>query len=288
MTSHDAHHPELPFDAEATGFIAHNAVWLAMAGNLAYEDEKTIRETVRKWGFNRFRFLHASTEMGTSGTLFPVDTQGFVCTGPKATLIAFRGTEVLNVKDWFTDLMVGAVPAPVGLGKVHGGFDAAYAVIRPQVELALGEQHDGHLPIWITGHSLGGALALLAGVHLVFERKLPVQGVYTFGQPRVGDRTHAKFVRKVLKDRVVRFVNNQDIVPKVPTPGMFLSYRHHVPELRFDAEGNLTRRKSLIQRSRELISRPRKALPSLGFEALTDHSMENYLEHLRKHARRDV
>lgn len=274
----------IPFDPHIRGYHPHNALWLAAAGNLAYEAEETVRSVVREWGFTRFAFLHASTAMGAVGMPVPVDTQAFVCSGGDATLIAFRGTEPLNIKDWVTDLMIATVYAPVGVGKVHQGFDAAFAAIRPQLELALNEQYDGHSPIWITGHSLGGALSVLAAVQLVFGQKLPVQGVYTFGQPRIGDRTFAKFVGKALQDRVVRFVNDRDIVPQVPGPGMLVNYRHHVPETHFDPEGNLVMKRSWVERTRSLLNGSRRKIPRLGIEAFTDHSMDRYIEQIRRQA----
>jgi len=271
-----------PFDPHIRGYHPHNALWLAAAGNLAYEAEETIRTTVREWGFPRFAFLHASTVMGTAGVPVPVDTQAFVCSGRDTTLIAFRGTEALNIKDWVTDLMIATVYAPVGVGKVHRGFDAAFSAIRPQLELALNEQYDGHSPIWITGHSLGGALSILAAAQLSFAQKLPVQGIYTFGQPRVGDRTFAKFVRKALQDRVVRFVNDRDIVPQVPSPGMLIKYRHHVPDTHFDPEGNLVMRRSWADRTRSFLRGSPRKIAQLGIEGFTDHCMDRYIEHIRR------
>ena len=65
-----------------------------------------------------------------------------------------------------------------------------------------------------TGHSLGGALAVVAAA-----RSKYVGEVYTFGQPRVGNRKYSKQV----KSKVYRFVNNNDIVPRIPPP---LVFRH--------------------------------------------------------------
>lgn len=271
-----------PFDPTARGLHPNNALWLAAAGNLAYESEKVIQKTTREWGFDRCQFLHVSTEMGTGGSVFPVDTQAFVCTGNRATLIAFRGTEPLNVKDWFTDLMIGAVFAPAGLGKVHQGFDTAYRVIQSPLRQLLSDWKADDNPIWIAGHSLGGALAVLAAVDLTLNRKLPVQGVYTFGQPRVGDRTFARSVKRTLGDRLVRFVNNQDVVPQVPTPGMLLSYWHPVPETRFDRDGNLVEKPGWRTRLGLEKGRVKTPLPKLGIEAFTDHSMDRYIERVRR------
>jgi len=271
-----------PFVATAQGYHPNNALWLAAAANLAYEDEKTIRSVVRKWGFDRFRFLHGSSHIESSGVSIPVDTQGYVCRGSEALLIAFRGTEVSKIKDWFTDLMAIAVLAPSGVGKIHKGFAAGLGAVWPQLEQALAEQYDGQVPIWITGHSLGGALATLAASQLRFNANLPVQGLYTFGQPRVGDREFTKFLKLALLGRVIRFINNNDIVPQVPSPGILLKYWHGEREARFDPDGNLILDISWWMRTRSQLKGAMKDVRKLGIDAFADHSMDRYVGLMRK------
>lgn len=264
-----------PFTAGAQGYHPNNALWLAAAANLAYEDPKIIWPVVRSWGFERFRFLHANGRVASAGADVPVDTQAYLCSGRRALLIAFRGTEVAKIKDWFTDLMVTEVPAPIGTGKVHKGFAAALSAVWPQLTHALSELHEGQAPIWITGHSLGGALAVLAAAQL--HSVQPVQGLYTFGQPRVGDREFAKSVSRTLAGRVIRFVNNNDVVPQVPPPGLFLKYWHSEREVRFAPDGQLIFDISLWTRTRSLVEGSMQDLGKLGIDAVTDHSMDRYI-----------
>lgn len=151
------------------------------------------------------------------------DTQGFVCkrnkgTEPAYLVIAFRGTEK-KVSDWLTD--ANCVPRSEGNGKVHTGFWKAFAEnqdghtgetieakIRRIIDAA---SQDGPLPLFITGHSLGGALALLATKLVAPD----VDGAcYTFGAPRVANYEYFSTV----KTPVYRVVNSSDIVPRVP-PG---------------------------------------------------------------------
>lgn len=271
-----------PFDATAQGYHPNNAVWLAAASNLAYEDEKTIQTVVRQWGFDRFRFLHATEHNDENGLPMPVDTQGYVCRSEKALLIAFRGTELTQIKDWFTDLIAIAVTAPSGVGKIHKGFAAGLAAVWPQIEQALEEHYDGQVPIWITGHSLGGALATLAANQLRFNARMPVQGLYTFGQPRVGDREFIKFLRLAMPGRIVRFINNKDIVPQVPAPGILLKYWHGDREARFAPEGDLILELSWWLRMRSKLKGSAKDIRILGLDSLTDHSMDRYVELTRR------
>jgi len=79
--------------------------------------------------------------------------------------------------------------------------------------------------LWVTGHSLGAALATLCA-----GRYNNVQGVYTFGSPRVGNDGF----KEKLDANIYRVVNNDDIVARVPPPGTYV----HVGELKFiDSDG---------------------------------------------------
>ena len=151
------------------------------------------------------------------------ETQGFACkriaeNEPPYLVLAFRGTEK-KISDWLTD--VRCVPTVEGKSKVHSGFLEAFAgnkdaggkTVKDAEDILAGDEakdENGEpLPLFITGHSLGGALALLATKLVAPD----VNGAcYTFGAPRVGN-----YVR-FLKTPVYRIVNSSDIVPRVP-PG---------------------------------------------------------------------
>ena len=271
-----------PYVADAVGYDPHNAVWLAAASSLVYENEKTIRKTLGTWGFKRFHFLEANSFTSAAGLGFPMDTQGFACSDGRAVLVAFSGTEPTQILDWLTNINAVATYAPAGLGRTHQGFTMAFLAVREQLDAALAELHDGSLPIWVTGHSLGGALATLAAAHLRYIGKLPVQGLYTYGQPRLGDHEFSRSLKRALPGRVVRFANNADIVPQVPPPGLFLKYRHGEREGRFDHEGRLSLDLSLWLRTRAALKGPAKALGTECLEALLDHSMDRYIDLARR------
>ena len=163
------------------------------------------------------------------GTVNIGDTQALLCrrlAEDSATLydvVAFRGTEA-KVRDWLTDLR--CVPRVSGEEKVHTGFLEAFSEERGAeqetveeaiksilVEHGNGPDDDGRrpFPLYLTGHSLGGALALLATKRLAPN----VDGAcYTFGAPRIANYEYFRFV----KTPVFRIVNSSDIVPRVP-PG---------------------------------------------------------------------
>lgn len=73
--------------------------------------------------------------------------------------------------------------------------------------------------LWVAGHSLGGALANLFSAQMVNDypgSEDAIGGVYTFGQPRVGDLQYAQFVNEKMGQRFFRFVNGNDLIPRLP------------------------------------------------------------------------
>jgi triacylglycerol lipase len=73
--------------------------------------------------------------------------------------------------------------------------------------------------LWLTGHSLGGALAMLAANELFSRAErgaAPIAGVYTFGQPRVGNAGFRDAYDTLLKGRTFRIVHGDDVVPRIP------------------------------------------------------------------------
>ena len=136
----------------------------------------------------------AAGEFHLKGVLFDAatDTQGYVAVrrpddGPGMAVLAFRGTQ--QVKDWMTNLDAATTQVCSSggrvLGNVHRGFNDAFLSVRAQIGPLL--QDDEDLPLFITGHSLGGALATLATWYLNGDS---LAACYTFGAPRVGDTSH--------------------------------------------------------------------------------------------------
>ena len=123
-------------------------------------------------------------------------------------VLAFRGTE-RSLRDWKTDLKAKLVPARDELkpGRIHQGFQESYYAVEALIEQQLA-QFPGE-PLYVTGHSLGGALAVVA---TRFIDDCNLAACYTFGSPRVGDLTLAKFFRTP----IYRMVNAADAVPRLP------------------------------------------------------------------------
>ncbi len=153
-------------------------------------------------------------ELGFTEFMTVVDASmiGYVVSFEDVTVIVFRGTNFGEISDWITNTGTSAVATPYG--KIHSGFHAAYMAMKPQIDQILSEQQATHL--WITGHSLGGALGLVCAYDLVQNENRELDGLITFGQPFVARKPLASHIDTLLLGRYARFVNGQDAVPRVP------------------------------------------------------------------------
>lgn len=106
-------------------------------------------------------------------------------------------------------------PQP-GYGDVHTGFSDSYQAIAQQVRDAAKKLNPA-LPCYITGHSLGGALATLAALDLALHlpHLKPRIQLYTYAAPRVGDPTFAAKYTQLIPNNY-RVINLADAVPLGP------------------------------------------------------------------------
>jgi hypothetical protein len=211
--------PQFTFDPSAVGFSQAAALYLANASDLAYSDDPAAAA-------KQFLGLEARTFRHTDS-----DTQGFVGRAPDFAVLAFRGSEKINEhpKDWLVDFQLLQTRDPSYAGQVHRGFAGALtaawndvdAVLRAVLQAAGAVDADTPgLPVFVTGHSLGGALATLATCRLASisppDRPVRLAATYTFGAPRVGD---PDFCAAFTRPPVYRIVHNLDLVPLVPFQG---------------------------------------------------------------------
>lgn len=138
---------------------------------------------------------------------------GFITESDTQINIVFRGTTTAS--DWISDAIASQTPFPYAKegGLVHQGFLDIYQSARKQILTAMNKL-SAKKQLYLTGHSLGGALATLCAVDLAMNTKFN-PSVYTFGSPRVGNPTFAKLFNRCTGPHY-RVYNQTDMVPKLP------------------------------------------------------------------------
>lgn len=207
---------DAPFEATASMLSRVNAWWLADASLLAYWNEADANA--------RFR-----SSAGLDSRLIvnlEKDTQCYIAWNDAFVIVAFRGTQSDKLQDLLIDAQIKLIDWDQQPGeRVHSGFLEALDAVW--TELVTMKELKGRR-VWFTGHSLGAALATLAGDRFKRQRGNfgfgELGGIYTFGSPLVGDRRFVDGFNLRCGDQSFRFVNDQDAVTRVPPP--LLEYRH--------------------------------------------------------------
>lgn len=177
-----------------------------------------------------------------------------------AIIVAYKGTD--NPAEWMSNLDRHKVFND--MGGVHRGF---YGTLNNVHRDVLNYTKGTHLPIWFTGHSRGGAHALISAARFVFEG-ITIAGVYTFGSPRVGDSAFARWCNKHIADHH-RFVYQSDIVTRLPRIG----YKH-CGQVHWHDGHEWRRRMPLHSRIGAWLFA--RQWPFIG-DAAKDHSIQEYI-----------
>ncbi|CAH2043169.1 unnamed protein product [Thlaspi arvense] len=212
-----------------------------MSSKLAYENSARIKYVVQNhWNMKYLGLDDYWNEYQEKET-----TQAFMMSTDQETtvVVAFRGTEPFNSEDWCSDFDITWYELP-NIGRIHGGFmkalglqnncswpkkplpnpnrlsPLAYYSIRDTLK-ALAAQNE-HTQFVLTGHSLGGALAILFAAVLVIHDETEllkrIQGIYTYGQPRVlRDESDKNFfslwgIIRMIYNAVLEFIRSFTIV----------------------------------------------------------------------------
>lgn len=273
------------FETNTRDYSRRNAYWLGQAALLTYHDPATIEAAVGAWGLTELRHFDR------------LETQAYIAGNDDLIILAFRGTTALL--DWISDANVDLIGGPAG--RVHEGFYLALGFVWLDIWNYIKEHRRGRA-IWVTGHSLGAALATLAVAKLRLERDEAVNGLYTFGAPRAGDLEFARVFDLDFGQQAFRYVNDQDIVSRVPL--RLMQYSHVGTFHWFDQDGvqvqdpnwwdivaNRIRQPldelipQLLPVTDPLFRRFRSRVPKRlqsKIEAIEDHSMDQYVANLEK------
>jgi triacylglycerol lipase len=206
-----------PIRLDPSATPAANALALARLAWLAYSEPEAFHEAPLNpdWAalHDAFPMLRVFEEERV---------QGFVAGNDADIVIAFAGTS--RHEDWWDSLSAMQVSA-FG-GRAHKGFAMLLDRVWTRILAALYDLDGAERRIWLTGHSLGGALATLAAARLQHEGFDP-QLTVTFGAPPVFDERAAG----AFKPKLLRVVNDGDWVPGLQWPRLGSPYSHVGQEL---------------------------------------------------------
>jgi triacylglycerol lipase len=216
--------------------------------------------------------------------------------------VVFRGTA--DLRNWITDLdcelVNERISESVSGAKIHAGFQQALKSVIPELRETLTRLALERRDVYFTGHSLGGALAMLAAARMQNEewrmqnenssRPIPNSPgiwLYTFGQPRVGNGAWARWYDGRLKERSWRIVHAEDIVPRVPW--LLRMFRHAGHEVFYPGLTDRTDRTDRTNRWRMDVPWWRKAPGDVfgtwaewrrkgRIALLADHRVETYVK----------
>lgn len=223
----------------------------------------------------------------------------------RVVILFYRGTEPANLGNWLGDADVGSRTIDVGGGRltVHSGFDRNVSATRwPILELLQAAARGGSIArpgarvdhpleaLYLAGHSLGGAMAVLFALRLVGSedgRGLDgrLRATYTFGQPLTTGGPLPERALAVAR-RLFRHVHARDVVPSLP-PAAWGALEHFGHEFHY-ANGHWRRRDPSAQlssfrdvsRSVLAMIAPVKRRDGVAY-TIADHGPHHYIAALR-------
>ncbi|KAG2488479.1 hypothetical protein HYH03_012984 [Edaphochlamys debaryana] len=217
------------FNAAATADSPTNAYIMAVLSNFAYPS--SVGGTTQADFDTHFRAAVLPRLGGTAMTSIwgPYDLEAIVVETYNAIIVVWAGSE--SMTDWVNNMYsavsststtdFSSTPVSIASG-FYDGYIGSRDVILALVSVKL--QAAPTKELWFAGHSLGGAYATLFAARAK-ATGLPVAGVYTFGQPAVGDQAFANVYNGMgLASRTYRYAVSGDPVPGLP-PG----FVHVVP-----------------------------------------------------------
>ena len=192
-----------PFDAWST------AKELVALCEVAYEPLDIAKERFKELDFQTVKYFNADGYAKQ-----PVYAVTGIRNEKTILVIVFPGSN--DPSDWLQN--VNFYSGGAETAGIHQGFAGAFADNREQVkEVAKDPSVD---QIWVTGHSMGGALAVICAEYLSKDEDLnsKLKGVFSFAQPMVARSEYADLLSNQLGDRHVHFINEHDVVPRL-APG---------------------------------------------------------------------
>jgi len=222
---------------------------------ITYDNPKDSKSKFKALGYTIVQFFDVN------------GAQGYLLKGADSHVLSFRGTEVTEKSDVLADLKAGKNLEASG-GKVHVGFKDELNKLWPAITVSLANIDT----LYVTGHSLGAAMATIAASRI----QTKVIALVTFGSPRAGNQ---EFVNS-LSVTHYRVQNNCDDVTKVPF--LLMGFAHHGTHKYMNFDGEF-RDLTAWQQIKDMVrSRLKARAKGQKFIGVFDHMMENYIAKLAK------
>ena len=233
---------------------------MAILSGLAYKEPSEVDKKFRKHGFYNTKYCD---KKGAQCYVVWNDTDAVIC---------FRGTEPKEMSDIKADLNAIQRKGLHNTGDVHSGFQGEINKIWDLILEKVNELKDHK--IYVTGHSLGGAMATICAKRLQ-EQNITVQCLYTYGSPRVGDRRWVKS----LQIPHYRFQNNNDVVCKVPF--WIMGYRHHGKNVYIGYDGRFGKMNMWRRFIDSMRGRFKAWSKRQFFDGIYDHDITTYTKRVK-------
>ena len=228
------------------------AIHYAKLSSYAYMDADSASSLCKQLGYTNNKLI-------SNGS-----AQCMIFTNEQDIVVAFRGTEPTQLKDVLADVKAWKHRSKHA-GWVHDGFYDEVKKVWDEVVACIDAEPTKKL--YICGHSLGGGMSMIAAARLQDR----VEAVYTYGCPRTGDkvwRSNCSFVH-------YRFVNCNDVVPKVPLK--IMGFKHYGSLQYLNHYGEF-RNARVWQRTKDQFrARFSNWCKFKFFDGLTDHVIHSYL-----------
>ncbi len=257
-----------------TGLSQANAYWMARLSQLVYESVDASNAPNESAILNE---LQAEDSKFESVTGFSRNTaQAALVEHEDYLCFAFRGTD--EPKDWLDN--INAFSTAELFGEFHRGFwNSVEDIWQGLFRLYQDKRNEQPRPLFLTGHSLGGAMATVAASRLI-HNDLPFTSTYTFGQPRAMTLATARVFNIEARGRTHRFQNNNDIVTRVPA--RFMGYSHVGNFIYIDENKRLKDDPGFWNRFLDTVQGAVDALRETGVDAVEDHDIGRYLRAVEK------
>ena len=233
---------------------------LSVAAGYAYAEIETMAKMMGRLGFTN----HATVCVSETVDAMYINTTAYLtqsCCG-RVVILSYRGTPPASLVTWLGDADVGSESMRIGddVVPVHSGFYRNFRATRLEIMEQLSIAMQGRSladpakklagpmqALYVTGHSLGGALAVLFALSLCAPELRPIgdrlRAVYTFGQPMTVGEPLPDAARE-MSSKIFRHVLARDIVPLLPPAG-WGTFAHIGNEYRYENNAWRVQKKAL-------------------------------------------